>query len=28
LLTDDRLSRFTATFFIAFLVLDLGFGLR
>jgi len=28
LFADDRLSRFTATFFIAFLVLDLGFGLR
>lgn len=28
LFADDRLSRFTVTFFIAFLVLDLGFGLR
>ena len=26
--TDDRLSRFTVTFFLAFLVLDLGLGLR
>lgn len=28
LFADDRLSRFTATFFIAFLMLDLGFGMR
>jgi hypothetical protein len=28
LFADDRLSRFTATFFIAFLILDLALGMR